>query len=157
MIQQRFGAIPKPKIQPSQSTHNVGHSNFYRSPNSQFVQPGFSYAKVASYETPFPNYPTQNNQQRFILNKGKKIPQGSQNPKLNSDGSMRKEGHNPSLSTQQSQTASQSPQTNNSSNKQNVFEQCIAKLEQSAQQYITQVSSLSIQITNLQQQFIAYQ
>ena len=157
MIQQRFGAIPKPKIQPSQSTHNVGQSNFYRSPNSQFVQPGFSYAKVASYEIPFPNYPTQNNQQCFILNKGKKIPQGSQNPKLNSDGSMRKEGHNPSLSTQQSQTASQSPQINNSSNKQNVFEQRIAKLEQSAQQYIAQVSSLSIQITNLQQQFIAYQ
>ena len=70
---------------------------------------------------------------------------------------MRKEGHNPSLSTQQSQTASQSPQTNNFSNKQNVFEQHIAKLEQSAQQYIAQVSSLSIQITNLQQQFIAYQ
>ena len=157
MIQQRFGAIPKPKFQPSQSTNNVGQSNFYRSPNSQFVQPGFSYAKVASYETPFPNYPTQNNQQRFILNKGKKIPQGSQNPKLNSDGSMRKEGHNPSLSTQQSQTASQSPQTNISSSKQNVFEQRIAKLEQSAQQYIAQVSSLSIQITNLQQQFIAYQ
>src|SRR5439155_14109945 len=68
-----------------------------------------------------------------------------------------KEGHNPSLSTQQAQTASQLPQTNNFSNKQNAFEQCIAKLEQSAQQYITQVSSLSIQITNLQQQFIAYQ
>jgi len=63
---------------------------------------------------------------------------------------MRKEGHNPSLSTQQLQTASQSSQTNNSSNKQNVFEQRIAKLEQSAQQYIAQVSSLSIQITNLQ-------
>src|SRR5205085_4510123 len=134
-----------------------GQSNFYRFPNSQFVQPRFSYAKVASYDTPFSNYPIQNNQQRFILNKGKKIPQGSQNPKLNPDGSVRKEGHNPSLSTQQSQTASQSPQTNISSSKQNVFEQRIAKLEQSAQQYIAQVSSLSIQITNLQQQFIAYQ
>ena len=74
MIQQRFGAIPKPKIQPSQFMTNVGQSNFYRTPNSQFVQPGFSYAKVASYNAPFPNYSTQNNQQRFILNKGKKIP-----------------------------------------------------------------------------------
>jgi hypothetical protein len=150
-IQQRFGAIPKPKQRPGQQNVNNNNQGY---PN--FPVPTMSYAQIARSSKPPGFGPRDFTNQRFIQSEKGKNRSGPLNNSV-PDPQFNKNSNKPSGQVEFAPAQTHTKQTNAAPstlqvlrNNQNDFNNRITKLEEQMHQFMAQMSSMLETISGLQ-------